>query len=613
MSRYDQRTGQVRCVTVYPYNPSGHGAEDLRYRFQWTAPLLISPHDAKVIYHAANVLFKSTDSGQTWKPISGDLTRNDKSKQKESGGPLTGDNTGVEVYDTIFAIAESYVKKDLLWAGSDDGLVHASHDGGKTWANVTPPGLPEWATIPCIEPSRFDAETAYVVVDNHRQDDMKPYLFATTDAGKTWKKLGEGLPQNVFLRVVREDTKHKGLLYLGTERGLAFSTDAGATWTPWKLNFPTVAVTDLVVKDNDLVVATNGRSIWIFDDLTPLREYSKEIADKPAHLFTAQPTYRYYYAGTLTDGFERGTAANPPQGAILHYYLKEKPKGDVTIEILDNKGKLVRKLTSKEEPKDKEDDDGEGDSGDDKKALPTEPGLHRVVWDLRYEGGKVIKGAKIDAGNPEAAPLVLPGTYTLKLTAAGQTLTTTVEVKLDPRERLASAPPKLVDPQAPVKTADLEEQLKASLAIRDDLTRLSQNVEQMRTVKKQLEARNELLKDNDKAVPLVKASEELVKKMDALEAKFHNPMAKVPYDILAQKGGAQLYSQLGYLYDLILSGDGRPPQGWREVYEEQALLLKKHELEWKLLQAEDLAKLNELAKKLDLPGVIVPPLEPKKP
>jgi photosystem II stability/assembly factor-like uncharacterized protein len=615
ITRYDRRTGQARCITIYPYNPSGHGAEDLRYRFQWTAPILISPHDSNVLYHAANVLFKSTDQGQTWQPISGDLTRNDKAKQKWAGGPITGDNTGVEVYGTIFALAESTVKKDLLWAGSDDGLVHVSPDGGKTWTNVTPPGLPEWATVLCVEPSRFDADTAFVIVDNHRQDDMKPYLFVTSDRGKTWKKLGDALPQDVFLRVVREDPKHKGLLYLGTERGLAFSTDTGATWTPLKLNFPTVAVTDLIVKDNDLVVATNGRSLWILDDLTPLREFSKEVAAKPAHLFTAQPAYRYSYGGTLTSGFDRGTGANPPAGAILHYYLKDKAKDDVTLEILDDKGKTVRTLSSKAEAKglEKDEDEGEGDGGDDKTPLPAAAGLHRVVWDLRYEGGKAIKGAKIDDGDPEAAPLVLPGKYTVKLKVAGQTLTTTLEVKLDPRQRLASTPPKLVDPQAPIKAEDLQAQLAVTLEIRDDLTRLAQTVEQMRTVKKQLEARNDLLKKNDKAEPLVKASEEFVKKLDALEEKLHNPKAKVSYDILAQKGGAQLYSQLGYLYDLILSGDGPPPQGWREVYKEQQLLLQKYELEWKVLQADELAKLNEQAKKLDLPGVIVLPLETKKP
>jgi photosystem II stability/assembly factor-like uncharacterized protein len=614
LSHYDHRTGQVRCISVYPYNPSGHGAEDLRYRFQWTAPVLISPHDPAVLYHAANVLFKTTDGGQTWKPISPDLTRNDKAKQKWSGGPITGDNTGVEVYCTIFALAESYVKKDLLWAGSDDGLVHVSRDGGKTWDNVTPKELPEWGTVVCIEPSRFDAAAAYVVVDNHRQDDMKPYLFATTDAGKTWKKLGGGLPQNVFLRAVREDPKRKGMLYLGTERGLEFSTDAGATWTPLKLNFPTVAVTDFVVKGNDLVVATNGRSLWILDDLTPLREWSKDIAAKPAHLFSTQPAYRYHYAGTLSEKLERGSAPNPPKGAILHYHLKEKPKGDLTLEILDDKGQVIRTLTSKEEPKEKDAaEEGDYSEKEKKEPLPTEPGLHRVVWDLRYEGAKGIKGAKIDSGEPESGPLVLPGKYTVRLTAGGQAVTTTVEVKLDPRERPASTPAKSVDLQAAVKVEDLEAQLAATLKIRDDLVRLTRNVEQMRAVKKQLETRNELLKDDKNAEPLVKASQEFVKKLDTLEEKFHNPKAKVAYDILAQKGGAQLYSQLGYLYDLIQSGDGPPPQGWREVYEEQALLLKKYELEWKLLVAEDLTKLNEEAKKLDIPGVIVPPLEAKKP
>jgi photosystem II stability/assembly factor-like uncharacterized protein len=615
VTRYDHRTRQARCVSIYPFNPSGHGAEELRYRFQWTAPLMVSPHDGGTVYHAANVLFKSTDAGQTWQPISPDLTRNDKGKQKFSGGQITGDNTGVEVYCTIFALAESYVKKDMLWAGSDDGLVHVTRDGGKTWNNVTPKEIPEWATVLCIEPSRFDPETAYIVVDNHRQDDMKPYLFATSDGGKTWKKLSDSLPQDVFLRAVREDPKRKGMLYLGTERGLAFSTDSGATWTPLKLNFPTVAVSDLLVKGDDLVISTSGRSLWIFDDLTPLREWSKDIAAKPSHLFSVQPTYRYQYAGSLSGGLERGTMENPPQGAILHYYLKEKPKGDVTLEVLDDKGQVIRTLSSKEEPKEERGATEEGDYGEKepKKPLSVEPGLHRVVWDLRAEGGKPIKGAKIDAGDPEAAPLVLPGKHVVKLTAGGQSQTATVEVKLDPRQRLASEPAKPIDPQSPVKMADLEAQRAAALKIRDDLTRLTQNVEQMRAVKKQLETRNELLKDDAKAEPLVKASKDFLTKLDALEEKFHNPRAKVSYDILAQKGGAQLYSQLGYLYELILSGDGPPPQGWRDVYEEQTLLLKKYELEWKLLLADDLAKLNEQAKKLDIPGVIVPPLEAKKP
>jgi photosystem II stability/assembly factor-like uncharacterized protein len=600
ISRYDRRTGQARSVGIYPFNPSGHAAEDLRYRFQWTAPIMISPHDPKVIYHAANVLFKTADGGLKWEKISDDLTRNDRSKQKWSGGPITGDNTGAEVYCTIFAIAESPKKAGLIWAGSDDGMVHVTHDGGGKWADVTPniKGVPEWGTVVCIEPSPFDAETAYVVVDNHRMDDMKPYLFKTTDGGKTWSSLTAKLPADVFLRAVREDPKKRGQLYLGTERGVSFSTDDGATWRELKLNLPTVAVTDLVVKNNDLVVGTNGRSIWILDDLTPLRETSKEIEAKPAHLFTVQPAYRWHYHPDIGEKPRPGTHPNPPAGAVIHYHLKSKPKGDITLEVVDASNQTVARLTSKEEP---EEVPTEGDYSEREykpTKLPADPGLNRVVWGLRWDGAQVIPKAKLDGGNPRQGPLVVPGVYKLKLTVEGQTLEGKLEVLLDPRQSVAAG--------------ELEEQEKLTLKIRDDVTRLTRTVEQLRAVRQQLTSRNELLEGDKKAEPLVKSSRELIDKIDKLEEKLHNPRAKVSYDILAQKGGAKLYSQLAWVFELSKDGDGRPTQGIKEVYEEQALLLQKYELEWKVLLADDLAKLNAQAKTLDIPGVLVPPLDRKK-
>jgi photosystem II stability/assembly factor-like uncharacterized protein len=620
VSRFDRRTRQAKNVGVYPFNPSGHGAEDLKYRFQWTAPILISPHDPKTIYHAANVLFKSRDGGQTWQPMGGDLTRNDKSKQKWAGGPITGDNTGVEVYGTIFAIAESPKEKGLLWAGSDDGLVHLSRDGGKSWENVTAAikGLPEWGTVCCIEASPHDAGTAYVVVDAHKLDNMKPYLFKTTDYGKTWDQLANGLDRDVFLRAVREDPKQRDLLYLGTERGVSYSTDGGASWKPLKLNLPTVAVTDLVVKGDDLVVGTNGRSLWILDDLTPIRAMGQDVTAKAVHFFPAQPAFRYRYGQTIEERPRRGSASNPPEGAILHYYLKERPKGDVVLEIVDAKGATVRRLDSKKEQEDKEIDGDYPIEKLKKKVLPADPGLHRVAWDLRYEGAKVIKGAKADSGEPRIGPLVDPGTYTLKLTVEGKTLTVPLQVRLDPRQ-LAAFAPEPVRPTAngsgsgrtdkEVLGKELEEQLKLTLDVRDSISRLSQTVEQMRAVKRQLEARNELLKDDAKAEALVKASKEFVAKLDALEEKLHNPKAKVAYDVLAQKGGAKLYSQLVWLFEQLKDADGPPTQGVKEQYQEQAELLRKYEEEWKTLQSGDLAKLNDAAKKLDLPGVIVPAIK----
>lgn len=594
ISRYDHRTRQAQNVSVYPYNASGHGAEDLRYRFPWTAPILVSPHDSQVVYHAANVLFKTADGGKTWSKISDDLTRNDKTKQKWSGGPITGDNTGAEVYGTIFAIAESPRRKGVLWAGSDDGLVHVSQDGGSKWTNVTKNlrGLPEWGTVCCIEASRFDAAAAYVVVDAHRLDDPRPYLFKTADFGKTWDVLTDRLPGDVYLHVVREDPQRQGMLYLGTERGVSLSRDGGVNWQPLKLNLPTVRVTDLAVKDHSLVVGTNGRSIWIFDDLNPIRSGPPKV-EAEVHLYPVAPTIRWRLHGLVRSPCDKFAGENPPNGAAIDYFLKKKPKDPITLEVLDEKGAAVAKLTSKEEPEEEPEDAPDAPEEKHKKTvLKTEVGVNRAVWDLRYQGADVIKGAKIDAGNPDEGPLVVPGTYTLKLTVDGKALTTQVEVRPDPRVQVA--------------LADLRDQLKLALTLRDDISRLARAVKQLRSVKSQLATRKELLKEDARAAPLLKQAEELTAKLDALEAKFHNPKAEVTYDILAQRGGARLYSQLGALYEWVKDSDGAPPQGMRDMYAEHAAELKRLEGDLRALMISDLAKLNETARNLEVPDVIVP-------
>jgi hypothetical protein len=610
ITRYNHRLRQARNISVYPTNPSGHGGEDLKYRFQWTAPIVISPHDPKTIYHAANVLFKSTDGGQTWQPISGDLTRDDKAKEKWSGGPITGDNTGVEIYCTIFALAESPKQKDLLWAGSDDGLVHFSTDGGKSWTKVSIPGLPEWATVACIEPSPFDAAAAYVVVDAHRNDDSRPYLFKTEDGGKTWKSLASKLPQDTYLHATREDPKRKGLLYAGTERGVVYSSDDGNTWKELKLNLPAVPVHDLQVKDNDLVLGTHGRSVWIFDDLTPIREYDTKVATEDMHLFPVQPTARFRYHGSYAG---KGSGENPPPGALIEYFLKSKPKGEVTIEILDDKSNLVNKLTSKED-RDKLDED---DPDYREPEIKTEPlgnviGVNRAVWHLRYEGARKIKNAKVDTGDPEVGPLVVGGEYTIKLTVDGKSQTTKATVGLDRQlllvfkaESDVSGPGASGTGSAPGIKVKVEKS-SSIVKIRDDVSRFSDTVNGLRALRKQIKDRNELLQDDPKAEPLIKASKPFLEKVEALEARMHNPKAEVVYDILAQKGGAQLYSKLVFLFDVAKEGDGPPTQGLKEEYAEQSKELHKYLDEWKNLQEGDLAKLNEQAKKLDLPIVIVP-------
>lgn len=594
LSRYDHRTRQARFIGAYPFNQSGHGAEVFRYRFQWTAPILVSPHDSKVVYHAANVLFRTDNAGKTWTPISPDLTRNDRSKQQWSGGPITGDNTGVEVYGTIFAVAESPRQKGLLWAGSDDGRVHITRDGGKQWTDLTAriPGLPEWGTICCIEPSPFDAGTAYVVVDAHRLDDNRPYLFKSSDFGQSWVSLSGSLPQDVYLHAVREDPKRQGLLFVGTERGVSFSPDDGKTWKELRLNLPTVPVHDLIVKDNDLVVGTHGRSIWILDNLTPIREYSDAVAQKPVHLFTAQPAVRYRYHSSFED-HRRSAGANPPRGAVIDYYLKAKPKDDLTLEIVDATGKVIDTFSSRKDTEPAEEEDGGYSAERPKKMqLTTQVGVNRVVWNLEHSGATVIKGAKVDSGNPRQGPLVVPGTYTLRLKFGDQTLTTSLQVQPDPRLQLSPG--------------ELEEQIQMALRVRDDLSRLAHIVNQLRSLKSQLTSREGLLKDQPQFAELLKLDRGLIAKLDALEERLHNPKAQVPYDILAQKGGARLYSQLAWLFELLKEGDGAPGQGLRDLYLEHAAELRAGEAVWHALLGQDLARLNALALQVGAPTVLVP-------
>lgn len=591
ISRYDHRTRQARHIGIYPEDPSGHGGESLRYRFQWTSPILVSPHDSKTVYHAGNVLFKTTDGGQTWTPISQDLTRNDKSKQKWAGGPITGDNTGVEIYCTIFAVAESPVTKDVIWTGSDDGLVHITRDGGKNWKNVTGAmnGFPEWGTVSMIEASRFDAGTAFVVVDAHRLDNMKPYLYKTTDFGATWQRLDNDLPQDIYLHAIREDTKNKNILYLGTERGVALSTDGGRSWQSLRLNLPTVAVHDLAVKDNSLVVATHGRSLWILDHLSVIREMSQKVKDSEAYLFAAPDAVRWRYHRDVGD---KWTGANPMGRAVFYYYLKEAPKGDITIEVLDSQNKVVKTMSSK--PRDGigfTDDIEDEAQAFKREALPKEVGVNAVAWSLAYDGSEMIEGGKIDLGNSLNGPLALPGEYTVRLSVNGKQYITKLKV--------------LPDPRLQISESDLRAQHIFAIGIRDDISRLARIVRQIRSIRRQLASRNELLKGDARAAQLVKDSEALIKKLATIEGELHNPNAEIVYDILAMKGGAKLYSRMPALFDWATETDGAPTQGMREVFAAQKAELDKLDSEFKRTVDTDLKALNEAAKKLDLPHIVV--------
>jgi hypothetical protein len=467
-------------------------------------------------------------------------------------------------------------------------------------------------TVKMIEPSPFEAPAAYVIVDAHLLDDMHPYLFRTRDHGKTFSLLSGSLPQDVPLHVVREDPKRKGLLYVGTERGVIYSPDEGQTWESLELNLPTVPVHDLMVMNDDLVVGTHGRSLWIFDDLTPIRSFGPAMSARPTDLLPPVPAIRWRYYGTIG---AVARADNPPAGSILHLWLKDRPKSRPKLEILDAENKLVRSIAKEIEPeptavqqegepgkepageeqeaKEKEEEEEPERAGGRAKAkLPDKPGLYRVVWDLQHDPAKPIKGAKIDSGNPETGPLAVPGKYTARLTVDGRSVDVPLEI--------------LPDPRVKVSADDLRDQVRLALSIRDDFNRLSAAVERLRSIRDQLRSRNPLLKDIEKAAPLAKASGELIAKLDSLESRLQNPRAKVTYDILAMKGGAQLYSNLGWLYGTVLEGDGPPTQGMREAAVRLSGQLGKLQEEFQTLVDKDLAALNQQAKSLDLPHVLVP-------
>jgi photosystem II stability/assembly factor-like uncharacterized protein len=650
MTRYDHRTGQARNITVNQTNPSGIDPVKMKYRFQWTAPILISPHDPKTIYHGAQVLLRTRDGGQSWEKISGDLTRNDKQKQQWSGGPITGDNTGAEVYCTIFAIAESPKQKGLLWTGSDDGLVHISRDDGKTWTNVTPniPELPDWGTITCIEPSPHAAGTAYLVVDNHRMDDYRPHVWKTTNFGQTWTGISEGLDTGVHCKSIREDGKKKGLLYLGTERGVMYSPDNGKTWKSLQLNLPTVPVHDLIVKGDDLVLATHGRSLWILDDLTPIRETTNGIRNQTAHLFQppAAIRWRVTWGGPTAEFSPQTSGQNPAEGSTISYQLGAAFKGEVTLEILDGKGTVIATAKGKYDPtKPPPSDPDEKEDEDEipKRKLEPKPGLNRFVWDLTHDGATVIAGAKVDTGLAGTRIPAAPGIYTIRLTAGGQKLTQSIEVEADHRwaRPIAQSTPKNVDKLSPkgaekidngvsstklvessqikpsvlassTAITELANQEKLALRVRDDISKLSDVVARLRAVKKQLDLRKDLLKERDEAKDLLKQSEALEKKLDGIEEKLHNPKAKVVYDIFAFKGGAMLYSQLAWLLGNLTDSDGEPTKAQRELADELEKELTTLTAQFEGVVKNDIDKLNAAAKKLGVPELWVPPVKKKE-
>jgi photosystem II stability/assembly factor-like uncharacterized protein len=614
ITRYNHHTGEEMDITPWPVNPIGAAAVDQKYRFQWTEPIVFSPHDPNTLYFAAQVLFKTTDAGMNWKIISPDLTRNDKSKQQASGGPITKDNTGIEVYDTIFSVVESPVQKDLIWAGSDDGLVHITTDGGKNWSNVTPKANPEWGTVSMIEASPFDAGTAYVAVERHRMDDFAPYIVRTTDFGKTWASITNGIPAGTYVHALRVDKKRKDLLYAGTENGVFFSLDDGANWQSLQTNLPVAPVNDLYVHNNDLIAATHGRSFWILDDLSPLQQYKPEIASEDVHLYAPSAANHTQFGGGFGGG-GGATGQNPPAGAVFYYALKtavKRPEGrrggeqppaaggeareagsgerntPITVEILDQKGQVIRKYPARRQPGEEGGGGEEGFGRPPERGLPAEAGLNRFVWDLHYEGASRVPRSPLWGGSTEG-PEALPGTYQVRLTVRGKAYTSPLEIKPDSRLKATQQ--------------DMEKQFDLLLKIRERVTQAHDTINQIRDIRAQIAALNKRLEGQAQAKAVAEAGKQLDKKMTEVEEVLVQTKAKSNQDVLNYP--IRLNNYLVALGGVVSTADGAPTQVSYEVFAMLNQQLDEQLAKWKQILNTDVPAYNDVVHKQDVPAIIL--------
>jgi photosystem II stability/assembly factor-like uncharacterized protein len=437
--RYDRRTGQAQVIA--PDAIRNFGEAHPEHRYTWTSPIVFSPQDPHTIYFGSQYVLRSTDRGNSWQQISPDLTGADPKASQE--GPLTVENAKARGHGVVYTIAPSPVSAGQIWAGTDTGLIQLTRDGGKTWNNVTPKGLSDWSKISIIEPSHFAAGTAYAAIDRHRLNDIGPYIYRTHDFGKTWTRINKGIPDGAYVRSVREDRVKKGLLFAGTELGVYFSINDGDSWQPLQLNLPVTPVHDLVIKDNDLVIATHGRAFWILDDIAPLRQLTDENKSEPAHLFQPSTAMRIRATthGDTPLPPEEPAGENPPPGAIFYYYLKSPAQGEVKLEVLDAKGQVVRTYSSKDKPFEPPTPPAfPAYWFKPENLLSAEGGMHRFLWDVRYSaplvaqpGYSMFTVAGRDVPREPSGPQALPGAYQVRLTADGKTYTQPFKLIMDPR------------------------------------------------------------------------------------------------------------------------------------------------------------------------------------
>jgi photosystem II stability/assembly factor-like uncharacterized protein len=575
LTRFDVRTGQERDINAWPDNPMGWGAADLAHRFQWTFPIVLAPTNPNVLYIGSQMVLKSTNEGQSWTAISPDLTRNDKSKQQPSGGPITKDNTSIEYYGTVFTIAPSPLDSQTIWAGTDDGLVQLTRDGGKTWTNVTPKDITAGTQVSMIEASSRDGGTAYVAATRYKLDDFAPYAYATRDFGRTWRRITTGIPADHFMRVVREDPVANGLLYAGTEFGAYVSFDDGANWESLRLNLPVVPVHDLAVKDGDLIAATHGRAFWILDDVAPLRQITSEVTQGDRWLFTPSVATRRPGGGFTVPRFVPA-GENPAGGARIDFYFRTAPDSasPVTLEIRDARDSIVRTFSTRPAP--------EGDS------LKVVAGMNRFVWDLHYPGAHRFKGMVFWAGSTRG-PLAVPGTYSVRLTAGGWSMTRPLQVREDSRVR--------------VPLADLQQQFAFLMQIRDRVSAANDAVKQIRDLVQQLDGVIARVKGQDSTKVITARVDSVKAHLGAVERAIYQVQNRSGEDPL--NFPIRINNKLASLTGVVGSADAAPTDQSRAVFDELNGQLQTQLDRLHGILTDEVPALNRLVKDQDVPAVIV--------
>ncbi len=612
LQRYDHRSKQIRLVTTWPESTTGLGAEDDKYRFAWTYPIFYSKHDVNSIYISGNHVFKTTNEGQSWQKISPDLSKADPETIKATGGPINRDSVGAEVYATVFALAESHFEKGVLWAGSDDGLVHITKNDGKTWSNITPKDLPKQCLVSMLKPSPFDPATCYLAATKYKLDDYTPYIFKTTNYGKTWTRIDKGITKDHFTRVIRADPNREGLLYAGTECGLYMSMDDGKSWQPFQLNLPVTPIYDLKVKNNDLVVATHGRSFWILDDLTPLYQYQDSLLKKEAHLFKPRDSIRIlptmyegafggapgknymanlghvaaYIQSKTPEGADvfnyLDSGDNPPRGVIITYYLSKTSKDKITLTLSNSKGQVLRSfsnLDDDEKAKLKENPHHEI-------GLTANKGFNRFIWDMRESKLPKINGDDVAGKAVLKGPMVAPGNYKMSLKIGSKSQTQDITI--------------LTDPMAGnVKASDLDAQYKLWKQITTKLIETINTINQMRDLREQLSGWE---KRSDKDIS--KQTKTLREKVLELEKCLAVPDLRPgwPDNFNA---GARLLEKLSTLVSVVCIGNYKPTDQAQEAYKDFSKRIDEVIGKFDSLCKTDLKKLNDKLKQEGTPNVVL--------